>query len=780
MNLVIVESAAKAKTIEKYLNSIQELKRLGSFKVLASFGHIRDLPEKTIGVNISTWTPDYQNMKTKGDIIKKLKQAAKDSKFVYLASDMDLEGESIAMHLKTVLNLAPNAYKRIKFNEITKTALKTAFQNAGDIDLNMFAAQETRRIIDRVVGYELSPLLWRRFTQKSLSAGRVQSVTLQMIKARYNTVINHVPEIYWNCEGNFNLPHPTNLAHNIELNATVYTSKPEQGIMHWLKDDDIQSFLKLLIQLNNKNDSKWKITFTQKKVYKKPSAPFTTSTLQQEVYNRYHITPKTTMRSAQALYEGGFITYMRTDSVAIADDAQKAILNYNIEKYGTDNTTLRVYKTKQENAQEAHECIRPTHPETLVENLPDTFTDIDRKIYNLIWRQTISSQMASAEYNEVSYSIKIPDSNLKDLYFYGKKLILTKEGYLLVYSPDIKVDPSEIKLWEKILKNPEIYVKLDTLHGIPNITKPNSLFNESSIVKALEKEGIGRPSTYASIIDKLFSRTYIEKGESPKKKANSNIYEWKNNNTTDDLNITIKELQTSSNEKDCLLPTSLGQRIVEYLTEYVPFLLNKEFTRHMESDLDKIMIGETNKITILNDFYSIFHGAIEKANKIMNEKNKDKMNDTSNDKSKDKSNDKSNLKPKAESILYKIDEDYIIVKARYGPALLKQSESKWFSIISFIEWKNKSYETITPEDIHFITSLPKQFPNTDRSLYLGPYGLYIKDSQHNYILPKDKWDDAYNNKLDSEYIKSLQPFQPKPKKQSAQPHPQQKYYSKKK
>lgn len=765
MNLVIVESAAKAKTIEKYLNSIQELKRLGSFKVIASFGHIRDLPEKTIGINISTWIPDYQNMKTKGDIIKKLKQATKEAKFVYLASDMDLEGESIAMHLKTVLNLTPNGYKRIKFNEITKNALKNAFQNAGDIDMNMFAAQETRRIIDRVVGYELSPLLWRRFMQKSLSAGRVQSVTLQMIRARYNTVVNHVPEIYWICEGTFIFNYKEKVNADIQLDATVYTTKPDNQIMHWKADADIQSFLKLLIQLNN--DQNWKITFTQKKVYKKPSAPFTTSTLQQEVYNRYHITPKTTMRSAQALYEAGFITYMRTDSVVIADDAQKAILEYNIDKYGIDNTTSRTYKTKQENAQEAHECIRPTHPETLSTNLPDTFTDIDRKIYNLIWRQTIASQMASAEYNEVSYIIKIP--NINEFYFYGKKLILTKEGYLLVYSPDIKVDSTEIKLWEKILKNPETCVKLDSLNGTPNITKPNSLFNESSIVKALEKEGIGRPSTYASIIDKLFSRAYIEKGESPKKKVTANIYEWNSNDSNESSNSKLltknKELQTSGSEKDCLLPTSLGERIVEYLYEYVPFLLNKEFTRHMESDLDKIMVGETNKVSILNDFYSIFHGAIEKANKTMSEINKNNK-DPSNKATKMSSKEgKSSLKPKEESVLYKITEDYIIVKTKYGPALLKQSESKWYSIKPFIEWKNKTYEDITEEDITFIISLPRQIPNTDRSLYLGPYGLYIKDAQHNYILPKEQWDNAYNNRLDSEYIKNLPPFQPKPKKQ---------------
>ena len=757
MNLVIVESAAKAKTIEKYLNSIQELKRLGNFKVLASFGHIRDLPEKTIGVNISTWTPEYQNMKTKGDIIKKLKQAAKEAKFVYLASDMDLEGESIAMHLKTVLNLTANTYKRIKFNEITKTALKNAFQNAGDIDMNMFAAQETRRIIDRVVGYELSPLLWRRFTQKSLSAGRVQSVTLQMIRARYNTVVNHIPEIYWICEGTFILNYTEK---DIQLDATVYTSKPEHQIMHWKADKDIQSFLKLLIQINNENKQKWKITFTEKKVYKKPSAPFTTSTLQQEVYNRYHITPKTTMRSAQALYEAGFITYMRTDSVAIAEDAQKAILEYNIKIYGVDNTTSRLYKTKQENAQEAHECIRPTHPETLPANLPETFTDIDRKIYNLIWRQTIASQMASAEYNEVSYIIKIQHEHANNLYFYGKKLILTKEGYLLVYSPDIKVDSSEIKLWENILKNPETCVKLDSLNGTPNITKPNSLFNESSIVKALEKEGIGRPSTYASIIDKLFSRAYIEKGESPKKKVTSNIYEWKQNSS--ELISNTKELQTSGVEKDCLLPTSLGERIVEYLFEYIPFLLNKEFTRHMESDLDKIMLGETNKVAILNDFYSIFHEAIERANKIMTEVKKDSSNKATKMNSKD---GKTSLKPKEESVLHKITEDYIIVKIKYGPALLKQSDSKWYSIKPFIEWKNKTYQDITEEDIQFIISLPRQIPNTERSLYLGPYGLYIKDAQHNYILPKEQWDNAYNNRLDSEYIKNLPPFQPKPKKQ---------------
>ena len=754
-NLVIVESAAKAKTIEKYLNSIPELSHLGIFKVLASLGHIRDLPLKKTGIDTTAWTVEYEATSSKAAVIKKLKDAAKTSKIVWIASDMDLEGNAIAFHLREVLHLKRTQYHRVIFNEITKSALKTAFLNPGDIDMRMFAAQETRRILDRIVGYELSPLLWRRFVTKSLSAGRVQSAALQMIKARYQKAQEHLPETYWTCDADFKI---SSLSDQLKTCLYALSTDKTTAIVQWPIEmkPQIEKFLQQLIDFAICTKP-WHIQFAQKQVFKKPTAPFTTSTFQQEVYNRYHIPPKSAMRSAQTLYEGGYITYMRTDSVQISEDAQAAIIKYSTKTYGKENTSPRQFKTKQQNAQEAHEAIRPSNPETLASHLPENFTEIDRKIYTLIWRQAVASQMASAEYLEVSYTLPLPIeikvSFAKSPFFYGKKQILVREGYLLALSPDIIADPQQLTIWKNI-STKETPAKFVALVCEPNITKSQTLFNEASIVKSLEKEGIGRPSTYASILDKLFTRTYIIKGEAPKKSVTADMYSW----TLENAYIkTVKELHTATNDKDLLLPTSLGERVVDYLQPIVPFLLDTAFTSHMESDLDKIMTGETDKVSTLRDFYKIFHAAVESAKTTLSEKS-----------SSTKQTNTNTKMPKEESILHRYSDTLVVVKTRYGPAMLE--DSKWYSIKPFMEWKKKDYNELTLQDITFIKSLPRTIETTDRQLTLGPYGLYIKDAAfNNYILPEKHWDTAYTNSLSPEYIKSLQPVQSKKKPSAAKP-----------
>lgn len=729
MNLVIVESAAKAKTIEKYLNSIQELNHLGKFKVIASLGHIQDLPEKEIGVDSKTWNVTYVPLKTKNKVLQSLKTEIKNASMVYLASDMDLEGNAIAYHLKTYFKLQKPKYVRIIFNEITKTALKQAILNPTDIDMNMFAAQETRRILDRIVGYEVSPLLWRRFVTQTLSAGRVQSAGLQMITTRYKNLLEHNPESYWMCEGDF-------ILNNISLKTSIYSKETNQ-IMYWSTNDNL-SFEKFLNKIVT-NKLPWITEIKTKTVYKNPSAPFTTSKFQQEVYNLYRIPPKVAMMSAQKLYEGGYITYMRTDSVQLSEEAQKNIITYIKEHFTEEYIQPRTFKNSQENAQEAHEAIRPSNINVLTNELPnETFTDSDRKIYSLIRRRTLSSQMIPAEYLEISYTIDIPN---EQYYFNGKQSILIKKGYLEVYSPDIKIDTDLIKLWNNIIKTPKHTVTLDSLQGIPIITKAQALYNESSIIKSFEKEGIGRPSTYAKIIDTLYNRKYIIKSECPEKTVLSKQYEWVKN-TTHFLKKDIT-LTTGSKDKDFLIPTSLGIRVIEYLEPVVPFLLDVTFTSHMETDLDKIMKGVSDKNKVLNDFYEIFHTAIEKAKQEMKSSPKEKK--------------EHKLYPKEDSIIHKYNDNLLVVKTKYGPSLLDVSNSKWYSIKPYIEWKKKDYKDITNDELQFIMSLPLKIINSERILCLGPYGFYIKDTVNNYILPEEHWEKACNGLLDSEYINSLQP-----------------------
>jgi DNA topoisomerase-1 len=778
-NLVIVESGAKAKIIEKYLNSIPELIHLGKFKVIASLGHIQDLPEKETGIDTSTWTVTYVPMKTKKTLITHLKLAANQVKMVWIASDMDLEGNAIAFHLKNVLHLKKPNYARVIFNEITKSALKTAFLNPGDIDMNMFAAQETRRILDRIVGFELSPLLWRRFATGSLSAGRVQSAGLQMIVARYKNAEQHIPETYWTCEGNFKLSGSVGQ----DLTATVYSTDSDK-IMQWSSSGTeniayFERFLNKVIDYQNQNRNQkakakepttWSIDFTTKKSFKNPAAPFTTSTFQQEVYNLYHIPPKVTMQCAQRLYEAGHITYMRTDSVQLSEDAQAALIKYVSQEYGVDHAEAHSFKTKQQNAQEAHEAIRPTDPNVITSQLPEDVSDIDRKIYSLIWRRTVASQMIPAEYLDITYIIKIPSVSTSTYYFRGKTSLLTKEGYLLAYSPDTKVDRPAIALWEKITAggtaSTTASVQLYSLTGSPTVTKAAALYNESTIVKALEKEGIGRPSTYASIIDKLYSRQYIAKGECPQKEVQSYEYKWSaQHGDAERLTKTAVTLTSGGKEKDFLVPSSLGIRVIEYLQPIVPFLLDTAFTSHMESDLDKIMNGTANKNTTLNDFYKIFHSAVEQAQQVAKAAREARVAAVSAGGVAGTADGK--LYPKAESILHKYGHsdgnDLLVVKTKYGPALLQVSTSKWYSIKSFIEWKKKTYAEVTREDLTFIMSLPRKIETTDRMITLGPYGLYVKDAQNNYILPEEYWEKAYTNTLDTadiEFIKNLQPKKP--------------------
>jgi hypothetical protein len=351
--------------------------------------------------------------------------------------------------------------------------------------------------------------------------------------------------------------------------------------------------------------------------------------------------------------------------------------------------------------------------------------------------------MIPAEYLEIHYTIIVPFKS--EYYFHGKVSFLIKEGYLLVYSPDSTIDKAGLEIWKNIKKSTVFPV---SLKGAPNLTKSQSLFNESTIIKAFEKEGIGRPSTYASIIDKLYTRKYIEKGECPQKDVKSCEYNWKKGEK--EYTQAGIVLISGSKEKDFLLPTSLGMRVLTYLQPIVPFIVEPVFTSHMETDLDKIMNGTANKKIVLDDFYKIFHAAVIKAQEDAKAVSKIKP----------VGSDTNKLYPKEASIIHKYTTDLVVVKTKYGAALLKVSTSKWFSIEPFMQWKNKKYSDVTPEDIQFIMSLPVNIHSTDKNLCMGPHGLYIKDViGNNYILPKEHWDNAYRNIFDVGFIQSLQQVQ---------------------
>jgi DNA topoisomerase-1 len=734
-NLVIVESAAKAKTIQKYLNEIPELQKKGNFHVIASLGHVSDLPPKELGIDTTKWTAEYMAIPAKKAVISKLQQEAKKADVIYLASDLDMEGEAIANHLKNMLKV-PNAH-RITFNEITKSALKEAVLNPRRINNDMVHAQEARRILDRVVGYELSPLLWHRFATGSLSAGRVQSVALKMVVDKAKEAKEHEPVPYWNLDGVFDLVET-----GAALEAKAYPHD-DDNIAVWDSEKDMIAVVKHLSKKSSK--CVWTASFQQKEAKRNPSAPFTTSSLQQEAYARLGLPAKRTIQIAQGLYEAGYITYMRTDSPALSQDAQHNIQQLIRDMFGSQNVHPRVFKAKAANAQEAHECIRPSKVDVLSKDLDgDNIQPIHKKLYDLIWRRAVASQMAPAIFAEVQYTIS---SNCCTEVFKGKHSVLVEEGYLKVYNPDQKANKKDLDKWADLLAKGTVQVHANTFTAQGDVTRPPSLYNEPTLVKTLEKEGIGRPSTYATIIDKLFAKGYVIKGSNPQQTVHVSSFKW----TKGSLAIDKEEdtLLIGGKDTDHFVPSSLGERVAEYLYETVPFLLNKRFTSQMEEQLDEISDGKKDKRKVLDEFYKPFHGAVEKAQaehkKIAAEKRKEKK----------KSGEKAPSGPK--NVLRDFERLGIqVVQTRYGPALFKSSEQRFASVIPFMQWKEKTIEELTERDARFLMSLPITFAETMRQVVMGRYGLYVKDGDNNLPLPKELWDKAYAGDLAPKDITSIE------------------------
>lgn len=741
-NVVIVESAAKAKTIQKYLNSIPELKAKGSFTVIASFGHIQDLPAKEMGVDVATWQATYVLIPGKESVVAKLRAAVREADVVWLAADPDLEGEAIANHIKNVLKLKKP--HRVTFAEITKNALRDAILHPRTIDENKVQAQESRRILDRVVGYELSPLLWHRFATSKLSAGRVQSAALKMLVDRLQEAKDHVCTPYWTLEGMFYLSST-----KAELEAKAYGNDNKVAV--WQDEKEIRRMIRSLMKAAPQ--ATWVAEFTQKESKKSPSAPFTTSSLQQEAYTRLGLPAKRTMQLAQGLYEAGYITYMRTDSTALSDDAKAMVTGYIQETYGPKYVHMRDFKTKAANAQEAHEAIRPSNVATLSKDLEgDAITTTHKKLYDLIWRRAVASQMTPAVYADVIYTIA---SSCCSVHFRGKYSVLIEEGYLKVYQPDQKANPEDLKKWADLLAKKKVEVKARSFKAPGDVERPPALYNEPGLVKAMEQVGIGRPSTYATIIDKLFAKGYVMKGPNPTQNTvHVNTYAW------DKGALTVEEetISLGGNEVDRFVPTSLGERVVEYLGTITPYLLETEFTAKMEEMLDQLSEAKMRKEEVLREFYKRFHASIEAEQAEHKKRAAEKRKEAARKKKEGVVDEKEAAPLRPKNVLREFERIRVqIVQTRYGPALFHTQEGRFVSMMPYLRWKEKTMEELTERDVQFLFRLPMKFQEGAREVHLGRYGLYVKEGDVNMALPKELWDHVQDGTLRYKDIQDLKP-----------------------
>ena len=575
-NLVIVESPAKAKTIEKFLG--------GEFKVVSSNGHIADLPSNELGIDLeNNYNPKYKVTNDKKDLVKKLKKELKGVETVWLASDEDREGEAIAWHLAENLDLDESNTKRIVFREITEDAIKNAIKNPRQINKALVDAQQARRVIDRLVGYKISPILWRK-VKGGLSAGRVQSVVLRLISEREKEISNFKPESSFKISANF---------------ISTEKSKFKAKYLNNIKDDDnfksfIEGFKDALFSVDSVKKSP---------LIKKPSAPFTTSTMQQEASRKLGFNVSRTMQTAQKLYEAGHITYMRTDSVTLSETALNSIHSTISSKYGSEYSQRRSFSNKSRNAQQAHEAVRPTNFDVNISNL-----DSDQSnLYDLIWRRTLASQMSDAKVDKTTVKIV---SNNHDGFFQSVGEVIKFDGFLRLYresKDNQKNDESENTVLPNIFEGD--IVEKENVLVTQFFTKPPFRFTEASLVKKLEELGIGRPSTYAPTITTVMNRKYVFKGLN--NAQSRDIIEY----TIDtEVNKTVKSEKYGSN-KGKLVPSEVGLLVNEFLTNNFKNIIDYNFTASVESEFDSIANGSKDWKSIIHKFYDPFSSVVEDVQK---------------------------------------------------------------------------------------------------------------------------------------------------------------------
>ena len=570
-NLVIVESPAKAKTIQKYLGK--------DFEVKSSFGHIRDLPKKGMGINLEDFTPDYEISADKKKVVAELKAASKKAETVWLASDEDREGEAIAWHLAQELKLKSENTKRIVFHEITKNAILKAVENPREIDQNLVNAQQARRVLDRIVGFEMSPVLWKK-VKPGLSAGRVQSVAVRLIVEREKEIREFKPVPTYKVEGVF-----TNLEKQ-EISAKLKKD--------FTKEQDAENFLNQVQNIDFKV-----LNIDVKPAQRSASAPFTTSTLQQEASNRLGYGVTTTMRVAQRLYEEGYITYMRTDSVNLSQEAINAAKSQILKEFGEEYSQPRNYVTKSASAQEAHEAIRPT--DFGVKSIGDVQLN---KLYQLIYKRTLASQMANAKLEKTVIEIGNPEL---PQHFEAQGEVIVFDGFLRAYGI-YKNEDEEQEDGDKILPKVNVGEALayKKITAVEKFSRPVSRFTEAGLVKKLEELGIGRPSTYAPTIQTIQNREYVDKREiEPKEREIVKLTLTKTG--------LKKEILTEKygGDKNKFVPTDIGIVVNDFLTTNFNEILDYGFTAKVEQDFDEIAKGEEKWKDVLKNFYSSFHPKIE-------------------------------------------------------------------------------------------------------------------------------------------------------------------------
>ena len=685
-NLLIVESPAKAKTIEKILGT--------DFEVRSCYGHIRDLEKDDMGIDVNNhYLPRYKVPEDKERVVKELKQLAKKADEVWLASDEDREGESISWHLAEVLGLDPKVTKRIVFHEITAPAIKKAVQNPRTINMNLVNAQQARRVLDRLVGFELSPVLWRKIgMQRSLSAGRVQSVAVRLIVEREREINHFLPESSYKVEALFTALDIYNKPVNFKAEGPSKVSKQE----------DARKFLESC------KGAIYEVNDIQVKPAKRtPAAPFTTSTLQQEASRKMGYSVSKTMLLAQKLYESGKITYMRTDSINLSDTALDDIRNEVTQAYGPQYHQPRKFKNKNESAQEAHEAIRPTYMNN--HTVPD---DETRRLYELIWKRTIASQMGDAEFEKTTAKINI-STNQETLSATGE--VMKFDGFLKVYMEG-KDDEEEDENTEGILPPLAIGMRpgFVEMSATEKFTRHAARYTEATLVKKLEELGIGRPSTYAPTISTIIKRNYVEKRDKDGTRREVNLLRLTKKNEIE------KELlqENSGAEKNKLFPTDLGIVVTDFLKQYFNKVMDFGFTAKIETEFDQIAEGKIIWSNMIDGFYKPFHDTIEHT--LENAE-----------------------RAKGERELG-IDEatgkKVIARMGRYGPMVQIGDSANEEEKPRFAKLKqSQSIETISMEEAMQLFSLPRtlgEYEGQELSVNIGRFGPYIKLGEQFISIPK--------------------------------------------
>ncbi len=680
-NLVIVESPAKAKTIEKFLGK--------DYKVMSSYGHIRDLKKKSFSIDIDNkYVPIYEIPDDKKELVKSLKKASKEAQMVWLASDEDREGEAIAWHLYEVLGLTPEKTRRIAFHEITKNAIINAIENPREIDLNRVDAQQARRVLDRIVGFELSPVLWKKI-KPSLSAGRVQSVAVRLIAERENEIKAFIPETFFRINGNF-------------ISTDKYTIKAE---LSKRLPDEVSARQFLLDCIN----AEFKVSATSVKPLKKtPAPPFTTSTLQQEASRKLGFSVSQTMMIAQRLYESGYITYMRTDSVNLSSLAIGSISKEIKETLGEKYLKIRNYQTKSKGAQEAHEAIRPTY----IDRHDIEGTAQEKKLYSLIWKRTIASQMSDAEIEKTTIEIQ---PSTRQEHFIATGEVITFDGFLKVYI-ESRDDENLEDNNEMILPPLSIGDKLTTndVVATQRFTQQPPRYTEASLVKKMEELGIGRPSTYAPTISTIQQREYVEKSVKSIEKREYSVLTLKNNKISSKI-----KTENTGTESGKLIPTDIGIVVNNFLMEYFPNILDYNFTANVEEKFDDIAEGKLKWNNEIEEFYTEFHPEVDKA---MNLRLEHKVGERL------LGNDPATGKPVSVKI------------GRFGPLVQigngEGDEKPQFASLL----KGQSVNTITLEEALKLFEFPRiigEYEGYEVSVAIGRFGPYIKHNNKFISIPKE-------------------------------------------